>query len=146
MQPTVTPVEITITPRIGCEFDCDDFFSPTPTSKPPEDRHEDTTDHNRAGTVDPPVCTDEIPKPAVNPQTSVENGQIKVTWSHDGTNISKWTLNYSPNKGDYFYGIQSIDLNARQIHVGGLTWTGHTWFKLGGWNTDNCVSYIEFDP
>ena len=125
-----------------CKVDEDCQPEVTPT---PEQPKTDTTDHNSPGSYSAPTCTVEVPKLASNTQPTRIGDHISVNWQHDGTNISKWSINYGLDKDNMPMGIPSIIREAREVDFL-APWSGHTWIALCGYNGNDCASCTVFDP
>lgn len=146
--PTPRPTP-SISPR--CEDDCDE---PTPSPSALPSASPDTCKENCGWSptfphdlkYDPPVCTTEVPKPAENTQYKKDDGNVTVSWEHDGTNLTAWSLNYGKTPDDMPYGIPFMQREAREVTVGGIEWEGELWFALCGYNGGNCQSCKKFDP
>ena len=133
----------------NCKYDedCLPEVTPTPTQEPCRD-----LGYGCGGSpsFDPPkysapVCTVEVPKQASNPQYHKSNGAVKITWEHDGTNLSKWSLNYGYDKDNMFMGIPYIEKDAREVTLNGLQ-NKTTWVAICAYNGDSCQSCTVFDP
>ena len=140
----------------NCKYDedCQPEVTPTPTDKPDPCRTGQSYTGDFCGwsptndppKYNPPVCTVEVPKLAENTQYHRTGNTVGITWEHDGTNISKWSINYGTDKDNMPYGIPYLPGEARQIDLNGLTWGGNTWIALCGFNTNSCQSCRIFDP
>ena len=127
--------------------DCQPEVTPTPTQEPCRD-----LGYGCGGSpsfdppkYNPPVCTVEVPKLASNTQPTRIGDHIRVNWQHDGTNISKWSVNYGLDKDNMPMGIPSIVREAREVDFL-APWSGHTWIALCGYNGNDCASCTVFDP
>jgi hypothetical protein len=151
-EPTATPVEPTETP-MPTPIEVEPTKEPEITEAPKKEECKDVGyGYNGSPNTDnrveynSPVCTVEVPKGAVNPQYNRNGNSVKITWDHDGTNLTKWSINYGTDKDNMPYGVPYLPKEAREITLNGLTWNGTTWVAVCGYNTDQCQSCIRFDP
>lgn len=122
-----------------------DEVRPTPGNGSPEQSTENpgTSPHED---YKPATCTVPIPPLPTNPQSTIHGKTLHITWTHDGTNITKWSLAYGYTPHSLLYGIPEIDKNAREVTIDGLDLTRHVWIQLTGYNTGTCGNSVTFDP
>ena len=168
VQPTATPVpptntpkptkepRATCTPRVTATPTPTEVVEPsvTPTDEPeptneptatPEPRRAEPQEAVVIPEFHAPVCTVEVPKQAVDLKYKRSGNTVNISWQHDGTNITKWSLNFGYSPDNMPMGINYMQKEARSVDLNGITWSP-VWVAVCGWNTDQCQSCISFDP